>query len=102
MIQAIRRTKRRSSCGESRSFEIVYMCVQFLPEANITSVTIIQIFTAAPPLAMGLFDRYCSAETMMKNPVLYKDSQTGRLFSFRVRRNVSNAAYLMHVKKEVV
>ncbi|BFZ14729.1 hypothetical protein BsWGS_17768 [Bradybaena similaris] len=42
------------------------------------------IFTAAPPLAMGLFDRYCSAETMMKNPVLYKDSQTGRLFSFRV------------------
>lgn len=30
------------------------------------------IFTAAPPLAIGLFDRTCSAETMMKNPQLYK------------------------------
>ncbi|CAL1539990.1 unnamed protein product [Lymnaea stagnalis] len=39
------------------------------------------IFTAAPPLAMGLFDRYCSADTMMKNPVLYKDSQNGILFN---------------------
>ncbi|XP_035827119.1 probable phospholipid-transporting ATPase IA isoform X2 [Aplysia californica] len=42
------------------------------------------IFTAAPPLAMGLFDRYCSAETMMNNPVLYKDSQNGRLFNVLV------------------
>ncbi|XP_059157740.1 probable phospholipid-transporting ATPase IA isoform X3 [Physella acuta] len=39
------------------------------------------IFTAAPPLAMGLFDRFCSAETMMKNPILYKDSQNGVLFN---------------------
>ncbi|XP_055894681.1 probable phospholipid-transporting ATPase IA isoform X6 [Biomphalaria glabrata] len=39
------------------------------------------IFTAAPPIAMGLFDRFCSAETMMKNPILYKDSQTGNLFN---------------------
>ncbi|XP_070197579.1 phospholipid-transporting ATPase IB-like isoform X2 [Littorina saxatilis] len=42
------------------------------------------IFTVAPPLAMGLFDRFCSAETMMKNPALYKDSQKGRLFNVKV------------------
>ncbi|KAK6173412.1 hypothetical protein SNE40_016867 [Patella caerulea] len=42
------------------------------------------IFTAAPPLAMGLFDRYCSADTMMKNPILYKDSQKGRFFNVKV------------------
>ncbi|XP_067662836.1 probable phospholipid-transporting ATPase IA [Haliotis asinina] len=42
------------------------------------------IFTAAPPLAMGLFDRYCSAETMMKNPTLYKDTQNGRFFNVKV------------------
>ncbi|XP_025087156.1 LOW QUALITY PROTEIN: probable phospholipid-transporting ATPase IA [Pomacea canaliculata] len=42
------------------------------------------MFTAAPPLAMGLFDRYCSAESMMKNPVLYKDSQKGRFFNVKV------------------
>ncbi|CAG2109753.1 unnamed protein product [Medioppia subpectinata] len=30
------------------------------------------IFTAAPPMVIGLFDRQCSAETMMKYPALYK------------------------------
>ncbi|KAK9509761.1 hypothetical protein O3M35_007001 [Rhynocoris fuscipes] len=29
------------------------------------------IFTAAPPLAIGLFDKVCSAETMLKYPKLY-------------------------------
>ncbi|XP_076446469.1 putative phospholipid-transporting ATPase IA isoform X4 [Babylonia areolata] len=42
------------------------------------------IFTAAPPLAIGLFDRFCSAETMMKNPSLYKDSQKGHFFNVKV------------------
>ncbi|ESP01821.1 hypothetical protein LOTGIDRAFT_225116 [Lottia gigantea] len=42
------------------------------------------IFTMAPPLAMGLFDRYCSTETMMKNPILYKDSQKGKFFNVKV------------------
>ncbi|KAK7479211.1 hypothetical protein BaRGS_00029555, partial [Batillaria attramentaria] len=42
------------------------------------------IFTAAPPLAMGLFDRLLSAETMMKNPALYKESQQGTLFNVKV------------------
>ncbi|XP_054165882.1 probable phospholipid-transporting ATPase IA [Oppia nitens] len=30
------------------------------------------IFTAAPPVVIGLFDRQCSAETMIKYPALYK------------------------------
>jgi phospholipid-transporting ATPase len=30
------------------------------------------IFTAAPPLAFGLFDRQCSAEIMIKHPALYQ------------------------------
>lgn len=41
------------------------------------------IFTAAPPLAIGLFDRQCSADTMLKNPSLYKsfdDQFSTRLF----------------------
>lgn len=32
------------------------------------------IFTAGPPLAIGLFDRACSADVMMSNPELYQDS----------------------------
>lgn len=30
------------------------------------------IFTAAPPFAIGVFDRKCSAEVMVKNPRLYR------------------------------
>lgn len=41
-------------------------------------------FTSVPPLVIGLFDRYCSAQTMLDNPLLYKDSQTGKLFNGKV------------------
>jgi Cation transport ATPase len=43
-----------------------------------------QLFTAAPPLAMGLFDKVCSAETMLKYPALYKPSQNADLFNVKV------------------
>ncbi|XP_030750728.1 probable phospholipid-transporting ATPase IA isoform X1 [Sitophilus oryzae] len=42
------------------------------------------LFTALPPLAMGLFDRSCSAERMMSFPELYKPSQSGELFNIKV------------------
>lgn len=31
------------------------------------------LFTAAPPLVIGLFDRVCSAEIMLNNPELYRE-----------------------------
>lgn len=42
------------------------------------------MFTALPPLAMGLFDRACSADTMLKYPKLYKPSQDAKLFNVKV------------------
>ncbi|CAL1282941.1 unnamed protein product [Larinioides sclopetarius] len=42
------------------------------------------IFTAAPPLAIGLFDRTCSAETMLKFPAMYKSSQSSEFFNVHV------------------
>ena len=33
---------------------------------------------------MGLFDRICSAESMMKFPALYKASQNAELFNAKV------------------
>ncbi|XP_060531020.1 probable phospholipid-transporting ATPase IA isoform X2 [Cylas formicarius] len=42
------------------------------------------IFTALPPLAMGLFDKSCSANKMLAFPQLYKPSQSGELFNIRV------------------
>ncbi|XP_076070269.1 putative phospholipid-transporting ATPase IA isoform X5 [Mytilus galloprovincialis] len=42
------------------------------------------LFTAAPPLAIGLFDRICSSESMMKFPALYKASQQAELFNVKV------------------
>jgi len=43
-----------------------------------------QIFTAAPPFAMGMFDRYCSADTLLHFPALYKSSQNSELFNVKV------------------
>ena len=42
------------------------------------------VFTALPPFAMGLFDKVCSAETMLKYPALYKPSQNAKLFNVKV------------------
>ncbi|KRZ75270.1 putative phospholipid-transporting ATPase IA [Trichinella papuae] len=42
------------------------------------------VFTAAPPLAIGLFDRTASATTMLKYPTLYKLSQSREAFSVKI------------------
>ncbi|CAH0396964.1 unnamed protein product [Chilo suppressalis] len=42
------------------------------------------IFTALPPFAIGLFDKLCSPEIMLRHPVLYTASQRGLLFNVRV------------------
>ncbi|XP_052738264.1 phospholipid-transporting ATPase IA isoform X6 [Bicyclus anynana] len=42
------------------------------------------IFTALPPFAIGLFDKICSPEIMLRHPVLYIPSQQNLLFNVRV------------------
>ncbi|KAF5302279.1 hypothetical protein FQA39_LY10318 [Lamprigera yunnana] len=42
------------------------------------------IFTALPPLALGLFEKTCSADLLLKYPNLYKPSQSGELFNVKV------------------
>ncbi|XP_004444374.1 probable phospholipid-transporting ATPase IA isoform X3 [Drosophila pseudoobscura] len=42
------------------------------------------LFTAMPPFAMGLFEKFCTAETMLKYPMLYKPSQNAKLFNVKV------------------
>lgn len=41
-------------------------------------------FTSLQPLAMGIFDRSCSAQTRMLKPELYRDSQNGSQFNFGI------------------
>lgn len=41
-------------------------------------------FTAMPPFALGIFDRQCSDQVMLKYPKLYTVSQQGKLFNVRV------------------
>lgn len=48
------------------------------------------IFTALPPLAMGLFDKTCSADTMITHPTLYKPSQDANAFNVKVIQIVLN------------
>lgn len=42
------------------------------------------VFTALPPFAIGIFDKVCSAETMLKYPELYKPSQDAQLLNVKV------------------
>lgn len=42
------------------------------------------LFTALPPLAMGLFDKPCNDDKMLLYPKLYRPSQMGQLFNVRV------------------
>ncbi|XP_050743358.1 probable phospholipid-transporting ATPase IA isoform X5 [Drosophila biarmipes] len=42
------------------------------------------VFTAMPPFAMGLFEKFCTAETMLRYPMLYKTSQNAKLFNVKV------------------
>ncbi|KAH8300651.1 hypothetical protein KR018_001323 [Drosophila ironensis] len=42
------------------------------------------LFTAMPPFAIGLFEKFCTAETMLRYPLLYKTSQDAKLFNVKV------------------
>ncbi|KAI4463660.1 putative phospholipid-transporting atpase [Holotrichia oblita] len=42
------------------------------------------LFTALPPLAIGLFDRTYNADVMMAYPKLYQPSQSGKLYTIKI------------------
>lgn len=44
----------------------------------------IQVFTSVPPLAIGLFDRTVTSESMLKYPKLYKESQNAEIYNTKV------------------
>lgn len=44
----------------------------------------LQVFTSVPPLAIGLFDRTVTSESMLKYPKLYKESQNAEIYNTKV------------------
>ena len=44
----------------------------------------LQVFTSVPPLAIGLFDRTVTQESMLKYPKLYKYSQNAEIYNSKV------------------
>lgn len=42
------------------------------------------VFTSVPPLAIGLFDRTVTSESMLKYPKLYKESQNAEIYNTKV------------------
>ena len=55
------------------------------------------MFTAAPPLAMGLFDKVCSAETHLSHPGLYATKNTGESsFNIKVSYSLCTINYIRH------
>lgn len=63
-------------CANELASKIYYL--NFLNHSSF----LLQLFTAAPPLAIGIFDKVCSAETMLKHPKLY--SQSSSQFSVKI------------------
>lgn len=45
------------------------------------------MFTAMPPLTLGIFERSCRKENMLKYPELYKTSQNALDFNTKVDKN---------------
>lgn len=43
-----------------------------------------QIFTALPPFTLGIFERSCSQESMLRFPQLYKITQNAEGFNTKV------------------
>ncbi|CAH8541112.1 unnamed protein product [Schistosoma rodhaini] len=54
------------------------------PNGRISVMVKGAIFTAAPPMALGLFDRSCSVNNCLKYPELYKDTQASASFNPKV------------------
>ena len=44
----------------------------------------LQIFTALPPFTLGIFERSCSQESMLRFPQLYKITQNAEGFNTKV------------------
>lgn len=44
----------------------------------------IQIFTALPPFTLGIFERSCTQESMLRFPQLYKITQNAEGFNTKV------------------
>lgn len=51
---------------------------------GVTSSLFLQMFTAMPPLTLGIFERSCRKENMLKYPELYKTSQNALDFNTKV------------------
>lgn len=45
----------------------------------------LQIFTALPPFTLGIFERSCTQDSMLRFPQLYKITQNADGFNTRVR-----------------
>lgn len=56
-----------------------------------------QVFTSVPPLAIGLFDRTVTSESMLKYPKLYKESQNATQYNTKVR---SYPTYFTKIREE--
>lgn len=46
---------------------------------------VLQIFTALPPFTLGIFDRPCSQQNMLRFPQLYRITQNAEGFNTKVR-----------------
>ncbi|XP_065751972.1 phospholipid-transporting ATPase IB isoform X2 [Phocoena phocoena] len=65
------------------SYNRVTKCILYCFYKNVV-LYIIEIFTALPPFTLGIFERSCSQESMLRFPQLYKITQNAEGFNTKV------------------
>uniref|UniRef100_A0A670J5J9 Phospholipid-transporting ATPase n=1 Tax=Podarcis muralis TaxID=64176 RepID=A0A670J5J9_PODMU len=65
------------------NYSRIAKCILYCFYKNIV-LYIIEMFTAMPPLTLGIFERSCRKENMLKYPELYKTSQNALDFNSKV------------------
>uniref|UniRef100_A0A8I3W866 Phospholipid-transporting ATPase n=1 Tax=Callithrix jacchus TaxID=9483 RepID=A0A8I3W866_CALJA len=65
------------------SYNRVTKCILYCFYKNVV-LYIIEIFTALPPFTLGIFERSCTQESMLRFPQLYKITQNGEGFNTKV------------------
>ncbi|KAL0615159.1 Phospholipid-transporting ATPase IB, partial [Plecturocebus cupreus] len=74
-----------------RQGEVLRKCTERLASGKLctaikqtTFVVVREIFTALPPFTLGIFERSCTQESMLRFPQLYKITQNGEGFNTKV------------------
>lgn len=78
----------------------MYACCSVIMRFNgsMCILCVMQIFTALPPFTLGIFDRPCSQQNMLRFPQLYRITQNAEGFNTKVHTPLQSACTYTHTQ----